>query len=137
MLVKLAMALLPTSTVGLGIPSPAGGGPGAAWALGLAVAVGFFVIAVYVLRFFTSMAYLRSVATRFPDIALYKRATTFMWLGPVLAVCSIVTCFISLAVAYVFYLVNLDKTRRLLRETLDAMRSVSGDATTPVSSAPH
>jgi hypothetical protein len=101
-------------------------GPGAGaplWMGIVAASTALLGVGAYLLRFFSSMAYLRSVARRFPDAEIYKMATRFMWLGPVLAAASIVTCFISLAVAFVFYLIILDRTRRQLRATLAAMNS--------------
>lgn len=125
--VRFATTLLPIGATRAVMGPAVGPGAGAPLWMGLAVAgVALLGIGAYLFRFFSSMAYLRSVARRFPDANLYASATRFMWLGPVLAISSIVTCFLSLAVAFVFYLIILDRTRRLLRSTLAGMSSAQG-----------
>lgn len=71
---------------------------------------------MWLLRFFTSLIYLRTVAIRFPDAKLYRTAKLFLWLAPLLTV---FTCGIGLIVVYVMYIVMLERTRTILKAMRD------------------
>ncbi len=124
---KLGSVLLPAgmTTFAFG----AGGvGTGPAWAMGVVLATSILGTGAFMLRFFSSMLYLRSVALRFPDAKLYRSATHFMWLGPVLVVSTIVTCGLGYLAAYVLYLIILERTRSLMQATLNTMQPVPAQA---------
>lgn len=91
------------------------------WAVIIAIGSSVLGLAAYLFRFFTSMFYLRSVAMRIPDPRIDASAARFMWLGPVLVVASPFTCFLTLVVAYVLYIVILEQTRAALQATLAEM----------------
>ena len=100
------------------IPSIAAGGPGGGGgiigggvetlSLGLAVISG----AAFLVRFFTSLMYMQTIALRIPNASLYKHAGRFMWLGPVVTV---VLCGFGIIFAYISYIVLLESARRLVK----------------------
>jgi predicted RNA-binding Zn-ribbon protein involved in translation (DUF1610 family) len=68
---------------------------------------------VWLVRFVVSMLYLKGMALRFPDGKLREQAGRFIWLGPVV---TLVLCGFGFLVAYIMYVLILDRARELLKQ---------------------
>lgn len=77
-------------------------------------------VPTWLLRFFSSLSYLRTVAFRLPDAELSKHASRFMWLGPVVTV---FTCGLGFIFAYISYIILLNRARTGLRNTIAAIQA--------------
>jgi Zn finger protein HypA/HybF involved in hydrogenase expression len=120
---KLGSVLLPAGMTAFAFGA-GGVGTGPGWAMAVVLLSSIAGTGAFMFRFFSSMLYLRSVARRFPDAKLYRLATHFMWLGPVLVVSTIVTCGLGYLAAHVVYLIILERTRSLMHATLNTMQPV-------------
>lgn len=69
-----------------------------------------------IVAFFAQMLYVRWLAPRLPNAAVYKRAKTLMWLGPVLYTVGLLLLGLGPLIALVLYWNMLDKVRKDLKQ---------------------
>lgn len=69
-----------------------------------------------IVAFFAQMLYVKWLAGRLPNAAVYKRSKTLLWLGPVLYTFGLLLLGLGPLIALVLYWNMLDKVRKDLRD---------------------
>ncbi len=110
--VVLAVALL-LSTItqfimlGAGIWTPSGPtttlGTAAAIIVVLSILLGLLSFAAWLTLFFGSMVHLRWLAPRIPEMTVFERAKTYMWLLPVISIVGVCLLYLGPLVALILY----------------------------------
>lgn len=112
--IEIVTALLSLVVGGL-LNTGLGGSLGAA-ASGLVLLASWFInLAAAVTAFFAQMLYIRWLAPRLPNQAVFKRAKTLMWLGPVLYTVGLLLLGLGPLIALILYWNMLDKVRKDLK----------------------
>jgi hypothetical protein len=73
-----------------------------------------------VVQFFASVLYVRWLAPRIPDVALYEKARKYLWLLPLIYILGMICLGLGPLIALVMYLLMLNSVRVRLQAILQS-----------------